>query len=444
MKRIFYIIVYLHPFLLQAQVISTFAGNGILGSAISGGLATATAIGYPSGCAFDASGNFFFSQLGNDKICKVSTDGIISTIAGTGTSGYNGDSIMATVAEINDPLGIAVDRFGNVYIADAYNNRVRKVDAITGLISTIAGNGTVGFGGDGGPSTASILYNPTDVCFDIEGNLYISDANNHRIRKIDTNNIITTFAGTGTEGTSGDGGPATAAELWLVSGICSDKIGNIYIAQYVHTFTVRKIDTAGIITTIAGNGIGGNTGDGGPATAAEITVVDVVCDNSGDIYISGYGGYDIREVDNNEIIHTVAGTGVDGYSGDGGPADSAELSNTWGISLDTCENLYIADINNERIRKISFNPYCWPEKVPQVVANEVTIYPNPATEALNIDNVKTESSYAILNITGIIEQQGILKQGSNIISVQPLPPGIYLLEMADEEGNKSVYKIVKQ
>ena len=432
----------MYPLLTNAQNISTFAGNGVNGTSISGGLATTTAIGYPYGCAFDANGNFYFSQPG--KVCKVSADGIISTIAGTGISGYNGDSIAATSAEINDPLGIAVDKLGNVYIADALNNRIRKVDVVTGLISTIAGNGTAGYGGDGGLAIASILYGPEDVCFNTKGNLYIADANNHRIRKIDTNGTITTIAGTGTEGTSGDGGLATAAELWLVSGICSDKIGNIYIAQFVHTYTVRKIDTTGIITTVAGNGTGGNTGDGGPATSAEITVVDVACDNSGDLYISGYGGYDIREVDTNGIIHTIAGIGVDGYSGDGGPSDSAELSNTWGIVLDTCGNVYVADRDNNRIRKVSINPACWPLQAPQVVANEPSIYPNPAYDILNIDGVATSTNYAMFNIFGIIEQSGKLKTGSNSINIQSLPPGMYLLELTDNEARKTMRKIVKE
>ena len=278
--------------------------------------------------------------------------GNLKTIAGNGTAGYSGDSGPATKAELNDPDGVNFDASGNMYIADVLNNVIRKVDP-AGNITTVAGNGTAGFSGDGGPATAAELHGPFGVTPDSAGNLYIQDTLNARIRRVDaTTGIITTIAGNGTSGLSGDGGPATAAEVSQVQGSRFDAAGNLYVAQ-CGPAAIRKIDTAGIITTVAGTGIDGFSGDGGPATSAQLNCASgVVTDAAGDFFIADYLNNRIRKVDAAGIITTIAGTGTPGFTGDGGPALSAEINLPNDVDLDAAGNLYIADSGNNRVRKI--------------------------------------------------------------------------------------------
>ena len=316
-------------FVVNAQIITTVAGNGSTGHTGDGGHATTAGIGEPTACAVDANGNFYIGDVLGNVVRKVTPCGIISTIAGTGSAGYNGDGILATTAKINWPSGIAFDSLGNIYIAELLNNRVRKVDAITGIISTVAGNGTPGNSGDSGLATTAMLNNPNNVCFDRQGNLYITDGS-ERIRKVNTSGIISTFAGTGTAGYSGDGHHADSAEIENLYGICTDTIGNIYFIQQVDN-RVRKVDTSGIITTIAGNGSYVSAGDGGTALDAGLDVYGLAYDRFGNLYICGYIDNDVRKVNDSGIIYTVAGNGINGFSGDGGLADSAKLNNPRGI-----------------------------------------------------------------------------------------------------------------
>jgi len=426
------------------QMISTFVGNGTLGNPNDNASATVSAIGYPDGGKFDKNGNFYFTQVSPDKVCKVTPSGIINTVAGTITAGYNGDGIAATSAELYSPSDIAFDSAGNMYIADANNNRVRKVDVVTGTITTIAGNGTSGFGGDGGPASGATFNGIADICFDKEGNLYIADEGNNRIRKINGGGIVSTIAGTNTGGHSGDGGPATAADIEGVGGICVDAIGNLFLAE-TSDATVRKVNTSGIISTIAGNGMAGPSGDGEPATAAELALIMLVADNYGNLYISGYIDNDVRVIDEHGIIHTIAGTGTYGFSGDGGPATAAELSSTFGIALDSCGNIYVADKDNFRIRKIAMNPLCLNLGVENVVNNiDPNIYPNPAYDNINIDNLKTQSTYQLMNITGTVVQKGTLKEGDNSVSIMGVASGMYVLEVMDNDQQKRIFKIIKQ
>ena len=215
-------------------IITTIAGNGIAGYSGDGGLATNAELNNPYGVAVDSNGNIYIADTNNNRIRKVnSTTGIITTIAGNGTAGYSGDGGLATNAELYYPYGVAVDSNGNIYIADTYNNRIRKVNSTTGIITTIAGNGTAGYSGDGGPATNAQLNYPYGVAVDSSGNIYIADTDNNRIRKVNsTTGIITTIAGNGNPGYSGDGGPATNAELYDPSGVAVDSNGNIYIADY--------------------------------------------------------------------------------------------------------------------------------------------------------------------------------------------------------------------
>jgi sugar lactone lactonase YvrE len=276
--------------------------------------------------------------------------GNLKTIAGNGTAGYSGDGGPATTAELNTPDGIAFDTQGNLYIADISNNVIRKVDTL-GNITTVAGNGMQGFSGDGGPATAAELKGPFGVVL-AAGNLYIMDTLNARIRKVDTAGTITTFAGNGKFGFAGDGGPATSATLSLVQGARFDTAGNLYVPQ-CGPAAIRKIDTSGTITTVAGNGTDGFSGDGGPATAAQLNCPSgVVIDNTGDLFIADYNNDRIREVNASGVITTIAGNGTSGFSGDGGPALTAEVNIPNDVDLDSAGNLYIADSGNNRVRKI--------------------------------------------------------------------------------------------
>jgi len=231
--------------------LTTVAGTGTGGFSGDGGPATNALLGYPYNLAADSAGNLFIAEYGNHRIRKVDTNGNIMTVAGNGTNGFSGDGGPATNATFLGATGVAMDFVGNLYINDWYNNRVRKVD-INGIITTVAGNGNATYSGDGGAATNASLAYPAGVAVDMLGNLYIADRNNHRVRKVDTNGIITTIAGNGIPGHSGDYGAATNASLASPNSLAADAVGNLYIAGYTNYY-IRKVDTNGIITTVAGS-----------------------------------------------------------------------------------------------------------------------------------------------------------------------------------------------
>ena len=341
-------------------VISTVAGTGVLGYGGDGGAATSAQLNFTSGAAADGSGNLYIADAFNDRIRKVdASTGNISTIAGRGTTSPGGDGGAATDAQLHSPLGAAVDGAGNIYIADTNNNRIRKVDASTGNISTVAGTGVLGYSGDGGAATEAHLRLPYGVAVDGSGNLYIAGRSNNRIRKVDASTgVISTVAGSGTAGFGGDGGPATAAAARLRSprGVAVDVSGNIYIADSLN-HRIRKVDAAaGNISTVAGSGAAGYSGDGGAATEAQLNRPhDVAADGSGNLYIADRSNQRIRKVDaSTGVISTVAGSGTAGFGGDGGPAAAAaaRLFFPQGVTADVSGNLYIADTYNLRIRKV--------------------------------------------------------------------------------------------
>jgi sugar lactone lactonase YvrE len=335
-----------------AGVITTVAGTRNSGYSGDNGFATAARLNSPSGVAVDAAGNLYIADTYNHRIRKVDTARVITTVAGTGNSGYSGDNGPATAAMLNNPYGVAVDSLGNIYIADRENHRVRKVD-LGGVITTVVGNGVAGVSGDNGPATAVGLGSPYGVAVDAAGNLYIAAGG--RIRKVDTAGVITTVAGGGSSAAlySGDNGPATAARLNNPFGLAVDSLGNIYIADCMN-FRVRKVTTAGVITTVAGNGLFRYGGDGGPATNAWLsTPTGMARDAAGNLYIADGNNGRLRKVTPTGLISTVAGTGVPGYGGDGGPATAAMLRGPYGVAVDSIGNVYVSDPNNDRIRKVS-------------------------------------------------------------------------------------------
>ncbi len=340
------------PLQLNAQIITTFAGNNSYAFAGDGGQATAAVLNTPTGVAVDGAGNIYIADQGNSRIRKINTSGIITTYAGNGTAGFSGDGGQATDAKLNLPSAVAIDAAGNLYIADFSNNRIRKV-AVSGIITTIAGNGIVGYLGDGAPATVGEMTNPTGVAVDAGGNVYIADKGNNRIRKVNTSGIMTTVAGNGAAGFSGDGSAATNARLHQPKGVAVDVLGNMYIADEINS-CVRIVNPTGIIYTFAGKDTAGFSGDGGPATLAKISnPVAVTTDATGNVFLTDQVNYRIREINTSGIINTVAGNGSPGFSGDGGPATAGEIFMAVGTAVDAAGNLYIADQSNNRIRKVT-------------------------------------------------------------------------------------------
>ena len=276
----------------------------------------------------------------------------IYTIGGNGVAGFSGDTSVATAAEIYGPAGVAVDGAGNSYFADFYNQRIRKISS-AGTITTIAGNGTAGFSGDNGPAVSAQLHDPMGVAADISGNVYFADRTNNRIRKVDASGNITTIAGNGSGGYSGDNGPATAARLYGPTGVAVDNAGNVYIADRVNN-AVRKIDLNGIITTIAGTGGQGFNSDDWPsATLAELyNPASVAVDNMGNVYIADQYNNRIRKVDTFHKISTVLGTGLGGHSADGSNPIYCAINSPSSVSVDRWGNIYESDETNYTIRKV--------------------------------------------------------------------------------------------
>jgi uncharacterized protein (TIGR03437 family) len=326
--------------------IATIAGNGWSSLGGDGGPAVRAQLFWPEGVAVDSAGNLYIADTQNFSVRKVS-NGVVTTVAGTGTQlqGPSSDNGPATKAQLTYPTGVAADSAGNLYIADRDSNTIRKV--ANGVITTAAGGGSAWVG----PPTIDWLYGPSGVAVDAAGSLYIADTYNQLVRKV-SNGVITTVAGTGTHGpSSGDNSPAISASLYSPSAVAVDAAGNLYIADTGNS-RIRKVSN-GIITTVAGNGGYGFSGDNGPATSAQLyDPYGVAVDSAGNLYIADTLNGRIRKVSNG-VITTIAGNGTYGFSGDNGPATSAQLSRPYGVAVDSAGNVYFSDTDNNRIRVLT-------------------------------------------------------------------------------------------
>ena len=338
----------------QTNIIQTIAGTGEPGYSGDGGPATQALQREPFMCAFDRQGNVYVAEARNHCVRRIDKDtGVITTVAGTGASGYSGDGGPATQATFNEPYSLEIDGNGDIYIVDRLNAVVRKVDASTGVITTAAGTGEPGYSGDGGPGNQAQLREPNDCFLDGRGGLLIADIQDQRIRRLDlASGIITTFAGNGEKVRGGDGGPAIDASILGARAVCMDSKGNTYIAEREGN-GVRKVDSNGVMSTLAGDGERGYTGDGGPALAATWGAPKAIrCDLHDNIVVVDTENHAIRRIDaSTGIVTTIAG-GHLGGEGDGGRATDAGMDRPHGCCLDQDGNLYIADSNNHRVRVV--------------------------------------------------------------------------------------------
>lgn len=384
--------------------------------------ATAAALAAPAQIAYDAAGNLYIADLNNNVIRKVDLAGIVTTVAGTGEQGFAGDGGPATSAQLDSPAGVAVNAAGDIYIADTYNQRIRKVSG--GTITTIAGTGVAGFSGDSGAAASAQLSNPTALAIDSSGNLFIADTDNHRIRKI-SGTRITTVAGDGEQAFSGDGALATTAGIDSPNGIAVDAAGKIYIGD-THNQRVRVVDTAGIISTLAGNGSKAYGGDGGAAAGASLARPrGLSIDAQGNIYIADSDNNRIRVIATTGEISTAAGNGSQGFAGDGGPAVNAILDTPRAPAAQAPGVFAFSDTNNQLVRGVG------PDGVIHTIGgqnlgtrggqslSETLILSGASTVAFGSGSLTATFSHAGQTATGQISLLDITS-GSALVGAAPL------------------------
>ncbi|MBS1525535.1 MAG: T9SS type A sorting domain-containing protein [Bacteroidetes bacterium] len=441
----------------QTGIITTICGQDTAGYCGDGGPASDACLNASEFLRLDSVGNIYIGDCGNSRIRKIDkATGIIISIAGDGSRDYNGDNIPATNAHLDVPEGICNDILGNIYIADSYNNRIRKITVSTGIITSVAGSGPTaffgGYSGDGGPATDAQLSGPVGLSVDRSGNIYIGDYANNVVRRVDAaTGTITTFAGKQTTsmytggfvGYSGDGGPATNAVLSGPIQVFCDSIGNVFICDQYNN-AVRKVDiVTNIITTVVGNGIAGYSGDGGLPTHAELNQpAGMYIDKQGNMFIAEWMNGTIRKISaTTNTITTVAGNGTQGYSGDGGPATNAE-TNCSDVCVDNYGSIYIAD--GYDIRMV-YNP-----KLSVPTANEdevVKVYPNPALNKVTVSyHFTSDGVVQIMDITGHLVATNNLSAAKQeeVIDVSGFSPGMYLYRVMQNDLPISSGRIIKE
>ena len=424
----------------QVNYITTIAGKAGVPSSDSGdgGPATNCRFYGPYAVCLDKTGNIYICDGYNGLIRKINvSDGIITTIGGVDSfarGGIDSDGIQATNAILSLPNFIVLDSAGNIYFTDSGNERVRKITVSTGIITTIAGTKNWGYSGDGGPATDAEFNAPVGICIDKHNNIFVSDYSNDVIRKIDTNGIITTVVGKmGGFSYSGDGGPATNALLAGPIDVFTDTADNLYFTD-LYNEVVRRVDAkTGIITTIIGNGTTGYSGDGGLAINAQMNQPSGgMIDQNNNIYIAEFGNGVVRRIDGiTGIITTVAGNGTWGYTGDGGPATAAELSSA-DIAFDNSGCMIIADYGTNTIRKV-YNTATGVSNLPLRQNRNVQIYPNPAKESITIENA-TGSYFEMFDILGKEILSDKINSNKETVNLQRLSPGICLFRIVAANG----------
>jgi Secretion system C-terminal sorting domain len=527
------VLVSVFPNFIFGQTIFTIAGNGNPTHFGDNGYAISSSVAYIGSGTFDKYGNYYFVEATNGHtVRKIDLFGIITTVTGIpNISGFSGDNGLATLAKLNNPTAVSIDTNGNLFISDQTNARIRKVDISTGIITTICGTGTLGYNGDNILATSAQINDVLDICFDKFGNLFLADYYNNRIRKINTLGIISTYAGNGIGGYSGEGGLADTSMINGPTGVCTDDTGNLYIA--CSDARIMKVHfLSGIISTYAGNGIWGNFGDSGLAINANIYPYSITFDKFSNLFIGeahgGTLGDRIRKVDSAGIITTVCGTGIAGYFGDSGLASTAQINNPTGVTTDQCGNLYIADDWNHRIRKVWFNTDTLPQVNATITPNDTVVtgtqvtttatatnhgtitsyqwvknganastnsaytytpvngdsvycivtvractgrmytdtttsihitvtggarvnsitnsimhtYPNPVTHVLHVTTTEPQH-YVLHNLMGVAVLQGSVDK-QNSIDMKAIPSGIYLLQLTNTQGQREVVRVVKE
>lgn len=432
------ILLALFSFASKSQYIYNVAGSGLIGSGGDGGPAINASMDQPYGVAVDGSGNVYFTDATMGCVRKVDASGIITTIAGTpGFNGYSGDGGPATSALLNFPIGIVVDATGNVYIAD--NGKIRQINT-SGIISTFAGAGTSTL--DGVSASTSLFTSVTALAIDASGNIYLNDVN--RIRKINTSGIINTIAGTGVLGHNGDGGPATSAQIYGPGTIAVDNLGNLYFGED-SKYCVRKVNGSGIISTVVGVfNSSGYSGDGGPATSAQLnSVYGLAADALGNIYISD-SFRTMRKINSSGIISTFSGTiVVGGYNGTGIPATSATINYPQHITTDGLGNVYFCDRDNHRVRVI-----CVASCLAGIneVENHVglVLYPNPVSNTLWITTEQAIFENSEIEITNCLGQIVLKLPYKNEVDVSNLASGCYVLKITASDKKSYHHKFIKE
>lgn len=433
----FFTLTFLISASLFAQTISTIAGNGTNGYAGDGGPAINALLDHPNQIIYDAMGNLFIADDYNNVVRKISASGIISTVAGTGISGFSGDGGLAINAELNRATGVTVDAVGNIYICDADNYRIRKVDT-AGIIHTIAGNGIDGHSGDGGLATAASIGFISGILVDGLGNIYLaSQTDAYGVRKIDTAGIISSIVGNGNVGFSGDGGLAINAQVNSISAIYLDAVGNLYCSDF-GGMRIRKVNTLGIISTIAGNGNFGSSGDGGPATSATLFYpYGITMDAIGNLYFCDAANSKVRKIDTLGIISTFAGVGgfTGGYGGDGGLAINASLNNPSAICIDPTGNIIIGDYANNAIRKVAMGISTGILEGKSTNKN-FAVYPNPSNGNFTLMTNKI-GTYYLTNSVGTNIKTITATTNNQQVNIGDIAAGIYFVK-----GEQGVEKII--
>ncbi len=417
---------------LRAQTISAYCGTGTRGYTGDGSAAASAECFAPLGIAAGSFGNVYFCDQGNNVIRHIDASGIVTTIAGTGAVGYSGDGGPATAAEVNQPTSLAVDAYGNVFFTDDGNNVIRKISN-AGIISTVAGTGTAGYGGDFGPASTAMFNQPTGIAIDKQNNLYVADAQNNVVRKIlDSNNHVVAFAGTGAAGNGTSGSDALIADLKLPKGVAVDTAGNVFIVDQGND-VIRKVDRSGILTTFAGTGVFGYSGDGGYGNLAKLNVpTEIAIDNDNNLYIADYSNHVVRIERGNGAINTYAGNGTNGSSGNGGPAGLAEFMGPYGVAVDALGVVYVADQLSNEIRKISaptgINPVTNSSEL------RPTIYPNPSEGnfTINLPGHSGSVSVSVFDIMGklvVTSSLNSLPDNKINVNLQGSPAGTYMVKI---------------